>query len=138
MTLHPTHKYDDIIDLPHHISSQRAAMSQKDRAAQFSPFAALTGYDGIIAETGRLTQQDTELTESRIEELNRRLCLLLSRLEEAPEVTVTWFCPDQRKAGGAYLQKTGQLKKLDPYESQLIFTDGTAIAIDSIYAIDGI
>lgn len=130
------HKYDDIIDLPHHISPTRPRMSVRDRAAQFAPFAALTGHDAVIAETARLTDACTELDESEKSILNEKLQMILEHIDDAPEVTITYFVPDARKSGGAYVSLTGQVKKIDEYEHQVIMTDGAAIAIDSIYAIE--
>ena len=96
-------QYNDIIDLPHHISTTRPRMSMLDRAAQFSPFAALTGYDAAIKETGRLTGQRIELTEECRAVLDRKQQVLLENLAEHPEVSVTYFVPDERKSGGAYV-----------------------------------
>ena len=129
------HPYDDIIALPHHVSAKRAGMTLTDRAAQFSPFAALTGYEAVIEETGRLTEVCTELTEGSKEELNRCLLVIQDRLEEQPPVSVTYFRPDDKKSGGAFLTVTGKVKKLDEYEGMLVFTDGQKIPIDRIYAL---
>lgn len=136
LVLEETHQYDDIIHLPHPVSGRHAGMSMSDRAAQFSPFAALTGYDGVIAETGRLTDQSTELTEGRKAELNEKLLAIREVLHTQPQVCLTYFQPDSRKAGGAYVSITGRIKKIDEYEGTLLFTDGTQIPIDRIYAID--
>ena len=103
MTLQPTHKYDDIIDLPHHQSPKRAGMPMLDRAAQFSPFAALTGYEAVIDETGRLTDFARELTDSSREQINEKLGILARNVQNRPEVWVTYFEPDSRKAGGSYV-----------------------------------
>lgn len=130
------HKYDDMIGLPHHISPKRQRMSNYDRAAQFSPFAALTGYDAVITETGRLTDEPAELTEGSKEALDEKLRQLREVLSTQPEVTVTYFRFDERKAGGAYLCVTGQLKKIDTYHQWLLLTDGTAIPIDQVYGIE--
>ena len=93
-------KYDDIINLPHHQSKVRPHMSVSDRAAQFAPFAALTGYGDAIRETERLTDRKIELSESQIAELDLRLGELLARIDEKPKVTITYFIADERKAGG--------------------------------------
>ena len=98
-----THDYDDIINLPHHVSTRHPQMSMYDRAAQFSPFAALTGYDDAIQETGRLTEQKIELDEETLEKLDERFQILQEHLGEQPEVRFTYFKPDERKEGGAYL-----------------------------------
>lgn len=125
-------KYDDIINLPHHTSPKRPRMSMIDRAAQFSPFAALTGYDAAIKETGRLTDQRIELTEDSRAVLDRKQQLLVDNLANHPEVSVTYFVPDERKVGGAYVTVTGRVKKVDDYQRLLILTDGTKIPLDEI------
>ena len=126
------HQYDDIIDLPHHVSVSRPRMSMIDRAAQFSPFAALTGYDAAIKETGRLTNERIELTEDSRAVLDRKQQLLLDNLADHPEASVTYFVPDERKSGGAYVTVTGIVKKVDDYQRLLILTDGTKIPLDEI------
>ena len=103
-----------------------------DRAAQFSPFAALTGYDAAIKETGRLTDQRIELTEDSRAVLDRKQQLLVDNLANHPEVSVTYFVPDERKVGGAYVTVTGRVKKVDDYQRLLILTDGTKIPLDEI------
>ena len=105
-------------------------MSQADRAAQFSPFAALTGYDSVIRETGRLTTECTELTESAREELDGKLRVVINDPEA--EFSVSWFCPDEWKAGGAYRQTRSRLKKLDPYERELHLENGEIVPIHRI------
>ena len=131
-----THKYDDIIDLPHHVSDHRVRMPIGDRAAQFSPFAALTGYDDVILETARLTDFQTDLDEGEKLLLNEKLQRITQMLEDNPRITVTWFRDDDRKSGGAYVSYTGQVKKLDTYEQTVVFTDGTVIPVRLIYHID--
>ena len=126
------HQYDDIIDLPHHVSATRLRMSMIDRAAQFSPFAALTGYDAAIKETGRLTDERIELSEESRAALDRKQQLLLDNLADRPEVSVTYFVPDERKSGGAYVTVTGRVKKVDDYQRLLLLTDGTKIPLDEI------
>ena len=130
-------KYDEIIDRPHHISRNHAQLSKASYAAQFSPFAALTGYDGIVAETARLTEERVELGETDMEILSAKLQILASRFKEQPEITVSYFKPDERKAGGAYLQKIAQLKRIDDVERLLHFTDGSNLPIDDITDIQG-
>lgn len=130
-------KYDDIIHLPRPVSGRRAPMTLLDRAAQFSPFAALTGYDAAIQETGRLTEGYITLTDSAMEALNERLQLIRETLAEQPEVTVTYFKPDDRKCGGKYISVTGAVRKIDMYYKGIIMTDGTEILFDYIYAITG-
>ena len=130
------HKYDSILYLPHHVSATRAPMPMSDRAAQFSPFAALTGFDAAIAETGRLTQEKIELDEEQLCLLNRKLQLLMDDPAER-EVTLTFFRPDSRKDGGAYVTVTGFLKKVDSYERIIVMTDGTKIPMEDVCHIVG-
>ena len=107
------HKYDDIINLPHYTSSKRPRMAMIDRAAQFSPFAALTGYDAAVKETARLTEDWVELDEYQKSALNDRLQILQERLSNTPVISITYFVPDERKSGGAYCTETGITKKMD-------------------------
>lgn len=130
------HQYDDIIDLPHHVSATRPQMSMIDRAAQFSPFAALTGYDAAIRETGRLTDRRIELSEDSRAALDRKQQLLVECLADHPEVSVTYFIPDERKSGGAYVTVTGIVKKVDDYQRLLLLTDGTKIPLDDILDLE--
>ena len=132
-----TDRYNDIINLPHHVSSTRAPMSMQDRAAQFSPFAALVGYDDAIRETGRLTDQKIELGEEQLSVLNRKYLILTQHLSDHPEVTIVYFEPDKFKSGGAYLSVTGVVKKIREYEAEIILEDGTVISIESILEISG-
>ena len=129
-------KYDDIFYLPHYQSPHRAHMPLYDRAAQFAPFAALTGYGAAIHETARLTESRIELTESEKTDLDLRLQMLTEHLSDRPEVTVTYFLPDERKDGGAYVEHTGIVKKLDTYERLIVMKDGTLIPIDDICHIE--
>lgn len=138
MGLKDTHKYDDIIGLPHPVSDHHARMTNYDRAAQFAPFAALVGLDAEIAETARLTEAMAELTESRKEELDGALRQLLEKIREQPEISVTWFRSDPRKTGGAYITSVGNLKKIDDYTHSLLLTDGTSISIGDILNIQQI
>ena len=131
-----TGKYEDIINLPHHVSPRRTPMSHYDRAAQFSPFAALTGYEAVIEETGRLTDSQSELAEGAEAELNEAIALILENLHIQPEVTLTCFRPDERKQGGAYITVTGRVKKVDAYERCLLLTDGTVIPLAQIAHIE--
>ena len=130
-------KYDDIIHLPHHVSRKHAPMTMIDRAAQFSPFAALTGYDAAIRETGRLTEGYIWLEDSSKEILNKQLQLIREVQETQPEITVTCFQPDERKSGGAYVSITGRVKKIDGYGQCVILTEGVEIPFEFIYKIDG-
>ena len=128
--------YDDIIDLPHHVSATRPQMSMMDRAAQFSPFAALTGYDAAIKETARLTVQKIDLDDYEKEEINDKIQLITELLGEDFEVVITYFQPDSRKAGGAYVDAVGIVKKIDEYDRVIILQDGKKIPIDDILDID--
>lgn len=128
--------YEDILYLPHHRSGHRAPMSMIDRAAQFSPFAALTGYEAIIEETGRITDARTELTETEKSRLNEKLQRIADGIAAQPKISVTVFRPDAYKSGGAYIKITGFLKKVDSAERGLLLTDGTWIPVDDIYDID--
>lgn len=128
-------RYEDILYLPHHVSKTRPSMSLHDRAAQFSPFAALTGYDDVITETGRLTQSRSELTEGEKLRLDELLQEIQERMEKRPLVSFLCFQEDARKEGGAYKTVTGNVKKLDEVQKAVIFTDGTVIGIEQIYDI---
>lgn len=130
------HQYDDIIDLPHHVSATRPQMSMINRAAQFSPFAALTGYDAAIKETGRLTDSRIELLEDDCAALDRKQQLLADRLSDHPEVSMTYFIPDKRKSGGSYVTVTGIVKRIDEFQRTIILTDSTIIPIDDILEME--
>lgn len=130
-----TGKYDDIINLPRPVSRNHPPMPMADRAAQFSPFAALTGYDEAVMETGRLTDRKRELNDEEIAALNQKLQFLSEHLKEHPTVTVTFFIPDTKKAGGSYTTKTCRLKKIDTFERWIQLDDGTKIPIDDIVSI---
>ena len=129
--------YEDIINLPHHVSKTRPQMSMIDRAAQFSPFAALTGYDAAIKETGRLTDEKIEMDEEALNILNLKFQLLVDRLADEPEITFTYFKPDERKAGGAYIDVTGKVKKVDDFERLIVMQNGTKMPMDDILNIEG-
>lgn len=129
--------YDDILYMPHHVSATRKRMALLDRAAQFSPFAALTGYDAAIRETGRLTDSAVDWDVDGMAILNEKLRHLSERQETQPEVTVTYFVPDERKNGGAYTTVTGKVKKLDPYTQVLLLTDGREIPFQRILELEG-
>lgn len=129
--------YDDILSLPHHVSEKHPPMSRLDRAAQFSPFAALTGYEAAVEETARLTDQRIELDGGEKEAIDQRLTLLQERLPEPTKVTITYFVPDKKKAGGAYVSVSGTVKKIDDYERAVILCEGTRIPIDGILRMDG-
>lgn len=128
--------YDDIINLPHHQSKNHPLMSLYDRAAQFAPFAALTGYDDAVKEARRLTDSKPELDENQLEELDQKLADLMTRIEEHPEVTITYFEPDDKKEGGDFITCVGKIKKIDSYKRLCIFEDGRKINIDAIIEIE--
>ena len=130
-------KYDEIMGLPHHVSNTRPQMPMSDRAAQFAPFAALTGYDAAIKETGRLTDERIELDVEALSALDMKYQLLMEALDEAPEVTITYFQPDERKAGGKYVSAVGTVKKIDDFERRITMRDGTRIPMDDVLSIDG-
>ncbi len=130
-------RYDDILHLPHPTSKKHPRMSTQDRAAQFSPFAALTGHHGVIQEVARQTEERRELGEEEQACLDRKLQFLLAHLEEGPEVQLCYFQEDGRKAGGAYLTTRGVVKKLDPYARYILLADGTRVPMDDLWAIDG-
>ena len=127
-----TRKYDDILHLPHPTSKKHPRMPISDRAAIFSPFAALTGHAAASQETARLTDQKIELDEDTKAELDRRQAILLEHIAEQPEVTITWFCPDEKKSGGAYVVTAGRLKRVDETAGTLRLADGMTIALDEI------
>ena len=130
-------KYEDILNLPHHVSKTRPQMPMSDRAAQFAPFAALTGYDSAIKETGRLTDEKIEIDEEALTALNMRYQLLIDALDEEPEVEITYFKPDERKAGGEYVTATGAVIKVDDFERLITMQDGAKIPMDDVLSIDG-
>lgn len=130
-----TGPYDDILHLPHPTSKRHPRMPIADRAAQFSPFAALTGHGAAIEEIARVTDRRIELDEDAKEQLDQTLQLLLERIDEQPEITVTWFSPDKKKAGGQYHTATGKLKRIDSREGRLILTDGNQIPLEDLLEI---
>ena len=127
--------YDDIKHLTRPQYDDLHPMSMHDRAAQFSPFAALVGYDDAVAETARLTDSRLELTEDEMSELNANLNRLLDSLDEQPQISVTYFVPDKYKTGGRYIVKTGTVRRIDEYARVLIFTDKSEIPIDDTVQI---
>jgi hypothetical protein len=131
------HRYDDIINLPHHVSRSHPQMSAHDRAAQFSPFAALTGYEGAIKETARLTNNSMELDEAEKTALDEKLRIVHEQLSSQPEIEITYFQPDEKKSGGAYVTAAGIVKKIDKYERNVVMQDETRIPIREIIEITG-
>lgn len=132
-----TDKYDDIINLPRHVSKKRPPMPIKDRAAQFSPFAALTGHDAEVKETARITEKRVELDQYMKEKLSHKIQILMDKVKEEPEVNMTYFEPDDKKDGGAYITITGRVKKIDEYERTIIMKDGGVIPMDEILNVEG-
>lgn len=130
--------YDDIINLPHHTSTSRPRMSAHDRAAQFSPFAALTGYDSAITETARLTSTRLELDEYSKADLNEKLCIIQDQMDQQQEVSITYFQADKMKSGGAYITAAGSVKKIEQYERTVVMQDATKIPIDDILEIESV
>ena len=133
----PVNNYDDIINLPHHVSETRPRMSQRDRAAQFSPFAALTGYDSEIKETARLTDEKLELDDYAISRIDSCLQILIDNAQERPTISITFFKADERKSGGAYVTVRGDFRRIDESNHTVVLTDGTTIPIGDISAIEG-
>lgn len=130
------HRYDDMINLLHPASTNHPHMPIQDRAAQFAPFAALTGHDAAIRETARLTNRKVELDPERKAVLDEKLQMLREEIEKHPGISVTYFQPDEKKSGGAYVTITGIVKKIDVHEQALVTTDGLKISIDGIMELD--
>lgn len=126
--------YSDIINLSRPVS-KRPRMSLEQRSAQFAPFAALTGYEGQVKETARLTDKRIELNEELKEILDLKIQLIQEKIKEQPDVTITYFIPDDKKQGGKYKTVTNSVKKIDTYKNEIILIDGTTIAIDEIIDI---
>ena len=131
-----TDNYDDIKHLTRSQYDDLHPMSMHDRAAQFSPFAALVGYDDAVAETARLTDSKLELTEDEMSELNANLNRLLDNVDEQPQISVTYFVPDEKKSGGKYVEKQGVVRIFDSYSQELVFTDGVRIAVADMAKLD--
>ena len=129
--------YADIIDLPHHEPKTRMRMPRSNRAASFSPFAALSGYDDAVKETARLTDKKIELSEDAQEALDLKMAAIRSQLSSHPFITIVYFVPDELKDGGAYLTHTGQIKRIDDVERTIIMVDGTKIPFDDVFDLNG-
>ena len=125
--------YEDIVNLPPHISKRHPQPSMIDRAARFAPFAAITGYEEMVLEEARVTEERVDLDEGALSLLNEKLNMIREFLDEEPEVTITYFEPDKKKTGGAYITITGIVKRIDEFEHLVIMKDGAKIFIDSIY-----
>lgn len=128
--------YEDIINLPHHTSTTHPRMSAASRAAQFSPFSALTGHDAAVKETARLTDHQLELEESALAVLDRKLRILADHLADHPEVAITYFQPDAKKSGGAYLTVTGMIKRIDDFEGVITLHSGERILFERVMEMD--
>lgn len=131
------HRYDDIINMPHHQSATHPHMSMMDRAAQFSPFAALTGHEDAIKETARLVDRRIELDEDILCKLDEQLQLIRANIEKHPSVVITYFLSDERKEGGTYVTVSESVKKIDEYEQVIILQNGTRISMGDIVDIFG-
>ena len=131
-------KYAGIAGLPHHVSKVHPQMSMEDRAAQFSPFAALTGYGDVIQETQRLTDEKIELDEEALAILDEKYQMLMHRMDEHPVVQITYFQPDERKEGGAYVRVTGVVRKVDDVMKKMVMQDGTEIEMGEILSVEEI
>lgn len=129
--------YADIIDLPHHELTTRQRMPLVNRAASFSPFAALTGYDDAVEETARPTDQKIELDDDSKKILNDKLQIAIAHAKEQPKISITYFLPDDKKTGGVYVTIKAVIKRIDEYKRLVIFTDKSSIPIDDIYEIEG-
>ncbi len=135
VTRHKMDNYDDIINLERPVNIVHKPMSRHDRAAQFAPFAALTGYDSAINETARLTDSKIELSEEELRELGEKIMLLDRMSNDKPLADFVYFVPDLRKEGGSYVTVTGNVRKIDDFERVVIFTDGRKINLDDIFSI---
>lgn len=131
------HEYDDIINLPNPTSKTHLRMSLYNRAAQFSPFAALTGHEAAVQETARLTEEKQELSEDEVARLNEKLNIMFRNIGTDKMVTITYFVPDERKSGGAYVSRSGIVKRIDEYEHTIVLADKTVIPIAQINRIQG-
>ena len=138
MNSEKTNPYADITDLPHHVSTRHPQMSMEKRAAQFSPFAAMVGHDAAIRETARLTEEQLELSEAEKAVIDEKLQMIRAHIKEQPEVTVTYFQPDEKKSGGAYVTITGSVKKINEQGRLLILQNETIIHISDIIDIQDI
>lgn len=131
-----TGPYDDMLNMPHPTSMRHSQMSRSDRAAQFAPFAALSGHSAALVETARLTERRIELDEDVKAALDLKQQMLMDRIDEHPDVAVTWFQPDGKKDGGRYVTTTGRLKRIDEVERVLVMEDKTTVPLDDVISID--
>jgi len=128
--------YEDIVDLPPHISRKHPQPTMLERAARFAPFAAITGYEEMVLEEARVTEERVDLDEGTLSLLNEKLNMIQEFLDEEPEIKILYFEPDKRKSGGAYVTVTGIVKRIDEYEQFVIMTDGKKIRIGDIYGLE--
>ena len=128
--------YEDIINLPPHISKKHPQPTMMDRAARFAPFAAITGYEEMVLEEARITEERIDLDEGTLSILNEKLNMIQEFIDEEPEITITYFEPDKKKSGGAYIDITGTVKRIDEYEHLVIMTDGKKIRGEDIYDLE--
>lgn len=129
-------KYDSIIHNPHHVSKTRPQMTLLDRAAQFAPFAALTGYDDMVKETARMVDEKRDLSDEQLADLNFKTKYITEHLNDEPLVTITYFVPDDKKAGGTYITKEGKIRKFERYQKYFVFTDGTIVPLSDVWSIE--
>jgi len=129
--------YEDIVNLPPHISKKHPQPTMLERAARFAPFAAITGYEEMVLEEARVTDERIELDEGTLAMLNEKLNIIHDSLDSEPVIKITYFEPDKRKSGGAYVSVTGTVKRIDEYERLVIMSDGKKIRIDEIFGLEG-
>ena len=122
--------------MPHHVSNSRPHISMHDRAAQFSPFAALVGYDDAVKETARQTNEKQELTADKITDLNQKIAFLTENADERPEITIEYFIPDEKKTGGKYVTLSGNFRCIDEYNQNMVFVSGEEIPLNNIFEIE--
>lgn len=130
-------KYDDIIDMPHYEPKKHPRMTLANRAAQFAPFAALSGHDEAINETARLTESERNLSQDEMNMLSRKIAVIIGHMDDSPQVDVTYFCSDSRKAGGHYAKVSGIVCEIDEYERTMTFDDGSVVLLDNVISIEG-
>ena len=128
--------YEDIVNLPPHISKKHPQPTMLERAARFAPFAAITGYEEMVLEEARVTDERIELDEGTLAMLNEKLNIIHDSLDSEPVIKITYFEPDKRKSGGAYVSVTGTVKRIDEYERLVIMSDGKKIRIDEIFGLE--
>ena len=129
--------YEDIVNLPPHISKKHSQPTMLERAARFAPFAAITGYEEMVLEEARVTEERIELDEGTLAMLNEKLNIIHESLDSEPVIQITYFEPDKKKSGGAYISVTGTVKRIDEYERLVIMSDGKKIRIDEIFGLEG-